>query len=112
VRVLLAQLSWSLITRKCGIDETDAVIKKTAGENEACRWLLAIPGIGPVTSTAVIAAIGKERAIDATDDEEAANGFGSRTAKEEVIGLLGVPRYWALPIRTRKRPSVIWLVAD
>src|SRR3989441_9090886 len=112
LRVLLAQLKLELDHLEMRIDEADAVIKKTAGENEAYRRLVAIPGIGPVTSTAVIAAIGKERAIDATDDEEAANGFGSRTAKEEVIGLLGVPRYWALSIRTRKRPSVIWLVAD
>jgi hypothetical protein len=28
------------------------------GENEACQRLMAIPGIGPVTATAVIAAIG------------------------------------------------------
>src|SRR6266404_2225478 len=36
----------------------DAVIQKTAHENEACRRLVAIPGIGPVTATALIAAIG------------------------------------------------------
>jgi transposase len=40
------------------IDEADALIKKTAHENEACQRLMAIPGIGPVTATAVIAAIG------------------------------------------------------
>jgi transposase len=39
------------------IDQDDAVINKTAGENEACQRLVAIPGIGPVTATAVIAAI-------------------------------------------------------
>jgi len=31
---------------------------KTAHENEACRRLVAIPGIGPVAATALIAAIG------------------------------------------------------
>jgi hypothetical protein len=40
------------------IDEADAVIKKTAHENDACRRLVPIPGIGPVTATALIAAIG------------------------------------------------------
>jgi transposase len=41
------------------IDEADALIKKTACENEACQRLVAIPGIGPVTATAVIAAIAR-----------------------------------------------------
>jgi transposase len=34
------------------------MINKAAGQNEACRRLVAIPGIGPVTATAIIAAIG------------------------------------------------------
>jgi transposase len=45
------------------IDQADAVIQKTAGENEACQRLVAIPGIGPVTATAVIAAIGNGAAF-------------------------------------------------
>src|SRR4030081_3261755 len=45
------------------IDEADAVIQKVAGENEACRRLVAIPGIGPVTATAIIAAIGNGAAF-------------------------------------------------
>src|SRR6266852_8638826 len=45
------------------IDEADAVINKTAGENEACRRLVAIPGIGPVTATAIVAAIGNGEAF-------------------------------------------------
>jgi transposase len=45
------------------IDEADAVIQKIAGENEACRRLIAIPGIGPVTATAIIAAIGNGAAF-------------------------------------------------
>ena len=44
-------------------DEADAMINKTAGENEACRRLVAIPGIGPVTATAIIAAIGNGAAF-------------------------------------------------
>jgi transposase len=46
-----------LIQLAVRIDEADAVIQKTAHENEACRRLVAIPGIGPVTASA-IAAIG------------------------------------------------------
>src|SRR5713226_3992006 len=58
VRLLLAQLKLDLDQLSVRIDEADAVIQKTAHENEACRRLVAIPGIGPVTATAVIAAIG------------------------------------------------------
>jgi transposase len=58
VRTLLAQLKLDLDQLAERIDEADAVIKKTAHENESCRRLVAIPGIGPVTATALIAAIG------------------------------------------------------
>jgi transposase len=63
LRVLLAQLKLELDHLEMRIDEADAVIKKTAGENEACRRLVTIPGIGPVTATAVIAAIGNGAAF-------------------------------------------------
>jgi transposase len=58
LRMLLAQLKLDLDQLAVRIDEADAVIQKTAHENEACRRLVAIPGIGPVTATALIAAIG------------------------------------------------------
>ena len=58
LRLLLAQLRLELDHLQMRIDEADAVINKIAGDNEACRRLVAIPGIGPVTATAVIAAIG------------------------------------------------------
>jgi transposase len=63
LRVLPAQLKLELDHLEMRIDEADAVIKKTAGENEACRRLVTIPGIGPVTATAVIAAIGNGAAF-------------------------------------------------
>src|SRR6202789_915096 len=63
LRVLLAQLKLELDHLQMRIDEADAVIKKTAGENEACRRLVVIPGIGPVTATAIIAAIGNGAAF-------------------------------------------------
>ena len=45
------------------IEEVDATINKAAGDNEVCRRLVAIPGIGPVTATAIIAAIGNGAAF-------------------------------------------------
>src|SRR6266700_4809562 len=58
VRVLLMQLKVELDHLQIRIDEADAMIQKIAGENEACRRLVGIPGIGPITATAIIAAIG------------------------------------------------------
>jgi transposase len=58
LRMLLAQLKVDLDQLAMRIDEADSVIQKTAEENEACQRLVEIPGIGPVTATAVIAAIG------------------------------------------------------
>jgi transposase len=61
--VLLLQLKLELDHLQMRIDEADAMINKTADENEACRRLVAIPGIGPVTATAIIAAIGNGAAF-------------------------------------------------
>ena len=58
LRTLLAQLKLELDQLAERIAEADAVIQKTADENEACQRLVEIPGIGPVTATAMIAAIG------------------------------------------------------
>ena len=63
VRLLLAQLKLELDHLQMRIDEADAVIQKIAGESEACRRLVVIPGIGPVTATAIIAAIGNGAAF-------------------------------------------------
>jgi transposase len=40
------------------IDEVDSVVVGTSGQNEACQRLKAIPGIGPLTATAIVSAIG------------------------------------------------------
>jgi transposase len=63
VRLLLAQLKLELDHLQMRIDEADAVIQKITGENEACRRLVAVPGIGPVTATAINAAIGNGAAF-------------------------------------------------
>ena len=63
LRLLLAQLKLELEQMAPRIEEADAVIEKTTQENDACRRLVAIPGIGPVTATALIAAIGNGAAF-------------------------------------------------
>jgi transposase len=63
LRLLLAQLKLELDQLAIRIEEADALIQKTAQENEVCRRLDAIPGIGPLTATALIAAIGNGTAF-------------------------------------------------
>jgi transposase len=62
-RLLLAQMKLELEQLAMRLEEADAVIKHTAQESEACRRLDAIPGIGPLTATALIAAIGNGAAF-------------------------------------------------
>src|SRR5258707_13677590 len=76
--MLLAQLKLDLDQLAARIDEADAVIRKTAHENEACRRLVAIPGIGPVTATALIAAIGNGGAFHKGREFAAWLGVGNR----------------------------------
>ena len=45
------------------IEESDQLIVRIASELEPCRRLMAIPGIGPVITTATIAAIGNGAAF-------------------------------------------------
>jgi len=63
LRFLLAQLRLELEQTSQRITEADAAIQRTVRENEACQRLVTIPGIGPVTATAVIAAIGNGAAF-------------------------------------------------
>jgi transposase len=62
-RVLLAQLKLELEQLATRIEEMDRVIQKTAREKEACQRLTEIPGVGPVTATALIAAVGNASAF-------------------------------------------------
>src|SRR6202171_4122982 len=58
LRLLLAQLKLELDQTALRLEEAEALIEQTVLNNEACQRLVKIPGIGPVTATAVIAAIG------------------------------------------------------
>src|ERR1700758_1821547 len=58
LRVLLTQLQIEMQYLHRQIEESDKLIVRIAGDLDACRRLVAIPGIGPLTATATIAAIG------------------------------------------------------
>ena len=78
LRLLLTQLKLELDQMAKRLEEADALIERTALENEACRRLVKIPGLGPVTATAVIAAIG--------------NGAAFRKGREFAAWMGVVPR--------------------
>jgi len=63
IRSLLAQLKLELDQVALRLEEADALIQQTAEDSEACRRLDAIPGIGPLAATALIAAIGNGAAF-------------------------------------------------
>jgi transposase len=63
LRLLLAQLKLELDQLALRMEEADGLIKKTAQDSEVCQRLDAIPGIGPLTATALIAAIGNGAAF-------------------------------------------------
>jgi transposase len=63
LRVLLAQLQLEMQYLQRQIEESDKLILRIAGDLDACRRLVAIPGIGPLTATATIAAIGNGAAF-------------------------------------------------
>jgi transposase len=57
-RFLLLELKQELDQLAGHLDEAKALIERAAQQNEACQRLDAIPGIGALTATALIAAIG------------------------------------------------------
>jgi len=63
VRFLLVELKLELAQLAMHLEQAEALIQKAAEESEACQRLDAIPGIGPLTATALIAAIGNGAAF-------------------------------------------------
>ena len=61
--VLLVQVRTELDQLSGRIEEMDALIARTSKENDACRRLTTIPGVGPVTATALVSAIGNGSAF-------------------------------------------------
>jgi len=62
-RLLLAQLKLELEQLTARVEQLDVVILERAKEDEGCQRLTAIPGVGPVTATALIAAVGNGSAF-------------------------------------------------
>jgi transposase len=91
VRLLLAQLKLELDQLAIRLDEADTLIQKTAQESEVCRRLDAIPGIGPLTATALIAAIGNGAAFRKGRDFAAWVGLVPREhstgGKQKLLGI-------------------------
>ena len=90
-RILLAQLKLELDQLTGRIEEIDAVIQQRAGEDEACKRLTTIPGIGPVTATALVAAIGNGAAFRKGRDLAAWVGMVPREystgGKQKLLGI-------------------------
>jgi transposase len=57
-RVLLVQLGVELKQLSERIEQMDQAIEEKAQEDEDCQRLTTIPGVGPVTATALVAAVG------------------------------------------------------
>jgi transposase len=93
VRLVLAQLKLELDQLAVHLEEADAPVQKTAQESEVCRHLDAIPGIGPLTATALIAAIGNGAAF--RKGREFAAWVGLVTREHSIGGkqrLLGISK--------------------
>jgi len=90
-RVLLAQLQLELEQLTARLEQMDGVMQQTAKENEACQRLTEIPGVGPVTATALIAAVGN--GSDFQKGRNLAAGMGivprecSTGGKQKLLGI-------------------------
>ena len=91
LRLLLAQLKLELDQLALRLEEAEALIEQTVQESEACQRLDAIPGIGPVTATAVVAAIGNGAAFRKGRDFSAWIGIVPREhstgGKQKLLGI-------------------------
>jgi transposase len=90
-RVLLAQLKLELEQLAARIEQMDMVIQQQARENESCQRLTTIPGVGPVTATALIAAVGNGSAFGKGRDLSAWMGIVpgeySTGGKQKLLGI-------------------------
>ena len=89
--MLIAQLKHELEELANFIGEADGTMERASRENESCRRLLAVPGIGPVTATALIAAIGNGAAFRKGREFSAWVGMVPRESstggKQKLLGI-------------------------
>jgi transposase len=90
-RSLVAQLKVELEQLALRLDEADALIQQIAQDSDACRRLDAIPGIGPLAATALIAAIGNGSAFHKGREFAARVGLVPREhstgGKQKLLGI-------------------------
>jgi len=90
-RLLLAQLKLEVEQLSARIDQLDVVILRRAKEDDCCQRLTAIPGVGPVTATALIAAVGNGSAFKRGRDLAAWMGMvpgeHSSGGKQTLLGI-------------------------
>jgi transposase len=91
LRLLVMQLKRELDQLALQLEEADRLIQQAARENETCECLDAIPGIGPMTATALIAAIGNGAAFRQGRDFAAWVGLVPREhstgGKQKLLGI-------------------------
>lgn len=90
-RALLAQLKLELEQLSVRIEQMDTEIQREACDNEACQRLTAIPGVGPVTATALVGAIGNGSTFGKGRDLSAWMGIVpgeySTGGKQKLLGI-------------------------
>ena len=90
-RELLQGLQQDLIKLDERVDEMDKKIKRLASNNTEAKRLLQIPGIGPITATALVCAIGDGRPFKRGRDMAAWLGLTPRQhssgGKDRLLGI-------------------------
>jgi transposase len=90
-RDLLEDLCTELTALEERIDAADARVKKLAREDERCVRLQGIPGIGPVTATALVAAVGDAKRYGSARRMAASFGLTphehSSGGKQRLLGI-------------------------
>ena len=91
MRVLLVELRDEWETLETQIENIDRELAQAAKKEENCRRLLTIPGIGPLTATALTAAIGNGQAFHKSRDLAAWLGLVPRQhstgGKTRLLGI-------------------------
>ena len=90
-RILLEGLQQDLITLDTRVDELDKKIKALASSNADAKRLQQIPGIGPITATALVCAIGDGKQFKRGRDLAAWLGLTPRQhssgGKDRLLGI-------------------------
>ena len=90
-QLLLEQMKLELEQVNARIAQMDSVIAQTAREQDSCQRLTDIPGIGPVTATALVAAVGNGAAFQKGREMAAWIGLVPREhstgGKQKLLGI-------------------------